>query len=695
MPKITPNLKTPPNPSKKVLEYNNAENVYHEQVLSLINNALAERERGRIEFDGRGFSDYDTKNIELDLAYVEPAKNAQDVRIVSGITRQKTHTSVSVAKQYDFDVEYQVFDKDDEMLQELAKGLDIILEKVNQAQDWRDKRTTVYRGMVSRGTYFTMEVQDFIRKKRKSNLTQNALGDLNASWEDRWSKPEVEFRTVEIDPKLVILGDMNEGELERQPFIALGMDMTYLEAESLFGTWDRFKFVPEAEDEVSLSGGGDAFASYRDNYKLGKELKTGRVEVVYFMRNLRMGNELAIYLNGVAMLPIKFTEKKNEAGNTVYDFSGFPLTALSRSGEYPLVDWHLHRIPKFAYSKGQPAETKFDQDVLDFWMKFMVLKAYRSINPALGNKSGQQIRGEDISPGKIVSNLRKDDLFTLLPPEMIQGITAGEFSMAEFLKKEVDEKTLSREFDGQVLNQHQTATQFMENKKAQLVKLGALIDGIVRGEAKRAKLILKNSIIPFWFDAKGANTKDKKIGKGVASVFKSFTMDKDDRDGKYSADIMLATETDNINSFDVLSEEEKQFDLTGKKTKMMVIKPSDLDLVNMTFYANVKPRDRDNNALQIMLNDQSIAMAKNLFGTAVDDEKAQTRFAHTRGDSHSEWFHEQGTDMEMMLAKATGGLQGQADEGANGTRQGMRPTSAEGGLNPASLTPPLQAQLQK
>lgn len=686
---VTQQSSTVPHKPKELV-YEEYEKQYHTDVLNLVSNALAERERPRKEFNDMGFSEQDEYNVKLDLAYVPPAKSKNDIRLVSGLTREKTTTLVSVAKSNDFDTEFVAFDKDDNILFDLADTATDLVEKTNQLEKWRDNRGTVYRGMCSRGTYYTMEVQEFPAKAYKSPVSMMNMGKMNVDWEDRTRKGKVEFRTIEIDPRMVVLGNVREMDIRRQPFIALGRVISEAEARNMFGGWDRFKYVPLKAGEVNYAGseGQDVFSYYQEHYKLGDTLSEGDVELLYFMRSLPYGNELAIYLNGVGMLPVK--RRGYDAETSRYQVSGFPLTTISASGEYPLVDWQYERIPGLFYSKAQPAKTKFDQDVLDFWIKFITKKAIRSINPTLGNRSGQVISNQDLQPSNIISNIRKDDLFTILPPEMIQGVTNGEFSFMEMMKKEVDEKTLSREFDGQTMNQHQTATQFMENKKAQLIKLGAMLDGIIRGEARRAELRLMNSIIPYWLKSDKANKNSRKmeVGRAVAEIYDSYTVDKEGRDGKYNSMIGVAEDISKLSPYDVLAQQELDLKRTGKKSKITLIQPDKIDFVRTLFYVNVKPRERDNNALQRMLFDQDVATAKNLFGPQVtNDEALKVKFAQIRGDNYDTWFKEQGLDQEQAMADAMSGM--------DANPQATMGSQPNGGLNPASATPPSQLALQQ
>lgn len=672
---------------KKELVYTEAEKQYHTDVLQMINNGKAQREMPRKEFNDMGYSEQDEQNIRLDLAYVPPAKDKYDIRIVSGLTREKTNTAVAIAKSYDFDTTFMAYDKDDAIITELGDAATDLVEKSNQLEYWRETRTTTYRGMVARGTYFTMEVQEFPTKSYKTNIKLGDLGKMNVSWDDRPRKGKVKFRTVEIDPRMVILGDLGQTDLEKQPWIAIGRIVSEGEARSLFGAWDRFNMVPFRNGVINYPGGDvDVLTEYKDKYAVTDVLTEGQCEILYFMRSLPFGNEVAIYLNGVAMLPVK--EKGQDKETMRYKVSGFPLTSISRSGEYPIVDWHFERIPGFFYSKGNPAKTKFDQDVLDFWWKFVTKKAIRSINPTLGNKSGQSISNEELQAGKMISNIRKDDIFAILPPELIQGITNGEVTMMEMLKKEIDEKTSTPQMSGQSGDQYQTATAFNENQKAQLLRLGALVDGIIKGEMRRADLRLRNSIIPFWMSKEDKEMRPQKIAQATVEIYDSFTVGKEGRDGKYNSVVNVATvpqmdkEAQEDFGYELMAAEDKQEKETGEKAKYTFLDPDQIDFLRTLFYVTVKPRERDNNALQRMLFDADVVAAKNMFGPdKTNDEALKVKFAQIRGDDYDTWFKDQGMDPDAAMSQAMQGI-------SNAPAQA-------GGMNAASGTPPAQLALAK
>jgi hypothetical protein len=255
----------------------------------------------------------------------------------------------------------------------------------------------------------------------------------------------------------------------------------------------------------------------------------------------------------------------------------------------------------------------------------------------------------------------------------------------EMLKKEIDEKTMSREFSGETLNQHQTATQFMENKKAQLMKLGALVDGIIRGEKRRAELRLQNSIIPYWLSKHDKQSRKQTIGEAVLDIYDTFTVDKEGRDGKFNSVISVATIPENTDPFELMAKEDKEEKYEGKRNKYTYLDPDQIDFVRTLFYVNVKPRERENNAMQRMMFDNDVITAKNMFGPeSTNDESLKVKFAQIRGDDYETWFKEQGMEMEDALTTAM--------QGAGQAQQGQVPQM--GGANTSNVAPPAQLALQ-
>ena len=403
------------------------------------------------------------------------------------------------------------------------------------------------------------------------------------------------------------------------------------------------------------------------------------------MRSLDYGNELAIYCNGVAMLPIKNLGQTDNG----YRTSGFPLTVWSRSGEYPIVDWQFERIPNFFYSKGSATKTRFDQEITDFFWKYMTQKALLAVKPPLSNMTGMTITEKMLQPGTITADIPADKLMSFLPKELVQGIGNGDISALNLMKGIMGEKTVSSSFQGGLQQQYVTAQQFSESQKAQLRQLGALVDGIVRGEKRRADLLLRNSILPFWvskqdYDGELRRSESEAIVEGVAEVYKTFTVDKGNSAGKYRSVIKVGS-VKNADSLDIMSMEDSQEKVSGIKNRYKYVDPDKLDFMRTLFYYETVPSERDNDVATRTIADSETAMLLNLFPNDVDKQKLKERWAESRKKPFSEFFLDATTpDLASISQGATGTIQQNMQAGG----------SPNGGFNPASLVPPSSLALK-
>lgn len=684
------NASSRPIPMGKVLEYTPEELQYNYDALRLVRNARDRRNQASVYYDWMTYDELYEHNERIALAAVEPAKNKNDVRLNPGITAEKIITAVSLSLSYNFDTVVRAFDQNDEFLRELSKASTDLIYKSNKMELWEQQRGLTYKGMCTHGTFYTLEQQDFPIRNVKSKITFDKFGSMDVTWDDKPRKKSVKFHTVNLDPRMVIVGDNKQNNLKKQPFLAIARVVPEAEARNMFGTFDRWEYVPLRDNSIYLGNTEeDVFKKYLNDYAVSDTLQEGYVEIVYFMRSLDYGNELQIYCNGTAMLPVKSRGQKDGR----YKISAFPLTAWSRSGEYPITDWHLERTPNYFYSKGFPAKTRFDESIVTFFFRYMVEKALRSINPTLINNTGINLTRDMLAPGKMLTDIPEDHLKTLMPAELIQGISNGEVSMLNLIKETIDSKTMTREFQGQSTNPYQTAVQFTEQQKSQLMKLGSLVDGIIRGEMLRADLRLRNSIIPYWYskqdyDGKTKKSRSEQVGKAVAQIYDTFSVERSE-DGVKTNSVVNITDisTDSPDGFDIMAREERESKESGVNNRYIFLDPDKLDFMNTLFYYTVKPNERDNDQFIRTQTDGDIATAINMFGQEVDMQKLKERFARSRNDNYEDWF----TNEEF-----TPDLLGAGMDGGQDIRQMMQPGSVAqpGGMNPASNVPPDQANLQ-
>jgi hypothetical protein len=660
------------------LELSEAEKQYHNDVLPLLRQWRDNRDKARKEWNDMTYPAWLAMCRETQLAYVAAREKDDEIRLNSGLTRQKISTEVDVVLTQNFETKAKAFDKDDVFIDNLGDVLSDMKLKADQIEQWMDVRRTIYEGMSTYGSYYTLQLTKFVTEVRKTGVSMEDFGKLDITWNETPKKSKPHFVTVPLESSMVLFPDMREPDVQKQVGLVIARIIPDGEARSRYGSFARWSYVPTRQTMTSVSELSELMTTYRSDYSVSQSLGEGEVEEVIFMRSLPFGNELMIYLNGIPMLPVMSDGKKDKRTGRL-QVSGFPLTSWSASGKYPVVKWDKVRIPNFAIARGTPGDSQFDQETLDTWIKLVFEKALRSIKPPMGNRSGVRITSDMIKSGKIVSQIRKDDIFSILPPELVQGVTSGEFSFYEMMKKELDEKTSTREFAG-LGGKTQTATEFTENRKSQLLRFSALIDGVIRGEKDRADLIVKNQVLPFWCNPKYAPNqqdseelnkgkkviKTKQEGEKKNKPFKTITVNKTDG-AENSANIIDIGKSDATSND--LYRREKMEAREGKKNKYITFDPDAFDFMNTLLYWDAKPTERDNDTLQLLTFKQNIVDGMNMFGIQpAGNEKLKKRWAMMTDEDYDTWF------VGDELQQALGGIEGE--------------TPNMGGLNPASMTPP-------
>ena len=665
----------------KAVELSEAEKQYHNDVLPLLRQMRDNRDKARKEWNDMRYPAWLNMCRETQLAYVPPKQNNDDIQLNSGLSRQKISTEVDVVLTQNFDTRAKAYGKDDVFIDHLGDVLSDLKSKADEMERWIDNRRTVYEGMSTYGSYYTLQLTRFVTDVKKTNVALKDFGKLNIQWNETPKNSRPTFLTVPLESSMVLFSDMREPDIQKQPVVAIARIITDADARSRYGSFDRWVNVPTRQAMSQTNELSELMTTYKSDYSVSQVLAEGEVEEVIFMRSVPYGNELMIYLNGIPMLPVLSQGKKDEKTGRL-DVSGFPLTSWSASGKYPVVKWDKVRLPNFAIARGTPGDSQFDQETLDTWIKLVFEKALRSIKPPMGNRSGVRITSDMIRSGKIVSQIRKDDIFSILPPELVQGVTNGEFSFYEMMKKELDEKTSTREFAG-LGGKTQTATEFTENRKSQLLRFSALIDGVIRGEKDRADLIVKNQVIPFWCKPEYAVNpeyaeelnKGKKViqnksedGENKKKPFRTVTVNKADGEER-SANVINIGESDETSND--IYRREKLEEKEGKRNKYINFNPEMYDFMNTLLYWDAKPSEKDNDTLELLQFKQNIADGVNLFGIQpATNEKLKKRWSMMTNEDYDTWFNT--TD---EIQQALGGIEG-----------GQVPN--QGGLNPASMTPP-------
>ena len=116
----------------KTIELTDAEKQYHNDVLPLLRQWRDNRDKARKEWNDMTYPQWLEMCRETQLAYVEARKKDDEIRLNSGLTRQKISTEVDVVLTQNFDTKAKAFDKDDVFIDHLGDVLSDMKLKTDQ-----------------------------------------------------------------------------------------------------------------------------------------------------------------------------------------------------------------------------------------------------------------------------------------------------------------------------------------------------------------------------------------------------------------------------------------------------------------------------------------------------------------------------------------------------------------------------------
>lgn len=655
--------------------------------------ARDERDMPRDEFDGMGFLQYYDTLKKADDQYVAPRKNKQDTSINVGTIRDKDTSLVEYAQKYDFEPVAQVYDDEDESLEEVAETMEDMIRKSFMLEDAKIKGKLIARSMVAFGTALVedMWVERWTTEKDFGTGKVN-LGSLTTSWTDKKVKTYDGCQMKLWDFRKCYFGDIRKFFMngpQGQPYFFTVEYESYDVVKTLFGDWDRWKYVPtyvQYSSEVLSSqnfGMGWTLRPISDNY----------VEIIRYYDPI--ANEFAITLNGVDMLPIQ--QKKIQQDNQEKTLiSAFPLTAVSPSGVIPFSKFDLEPMHEFAYSKSQPGKMRILGDIENMWLKLILIMMKQKAKPTMGNKSGKQFGEEITEPAQIINDVREGDLFPILPNYL--GATTADFSFYELLKKELAKNSVEDAWQG-IDNQgsEMTATQDLNNMKSQSLKVAAMFDGLVFGWTQMYWLRNYN-ITKNW--TKPIDVQIDVVRKVIENKYRTVTVPTTGENGGAATKKIIFTKNtpQRENGKPTLEDSQdlhqRELDYkkdNGKEIILTEMHPELLATMKLNWYYCCIPVLNETDPLAYMMFAKQLGDAINAFGPeALQVKKLKYKFAKMTGMDFDTWFlseqEMQQKAIEMAQAQAEANPAGVAGGGvapkintytSHGAQPGSRPTIAK------------------
>lgn len=645
------------------------------------------RDLPHTEFDDMGFLVYYEMLKKADDQYVAPRKNKQDTSINLGTIRDKDTSLVEYAMRYDFEPVAQVYDENDESLEELAETGEDLVKKSKQLEAYRDKAKLIYRSMVSFGTALVEEAYVERWTIEKTFGKGAKIGSDKATWTEKMVKTYDGCQAKLWDLRKCYPGDIRKFFMngpQGQPFFYTVEYESYDVTKQIYGDWERFENVPK---EVVMTPELAAATSYSSWWTL-RPISQYYCEIVRYYDPI--ANEFAITINGVDMLPIMEAEVTADDGSKKTYVSGFPLTAISPSGAIPFAKFDLEPMHDFFYSKSQPAKMRVLGDIENMIMKLFIGMFKQKAKPTMGNKSGRMFGEEATDPATVINDIRDGDLFPILPN--FQGAQPADYSFYELIKKNMDQNSIERSFQGTDSQpQDETATKTLTEAKAQSLKVASLIDGIISGENQLAWLRIYN-IAANWTKPvameidtfRDSITKQEK--KGLSPKYRSVTLPTEIEGGQKATKKIVFTKntarggkTKLDQSQSVHQEElDAMKENNGTEIRITYLHPELFATMPLIWSFNTVAVPNGSDPLSYVIFAKQIVDAQTFFGPdSLNVKKLKHKFAAKTGEDFDTWFLG-----EQELAQKQ-----QAAEAANAatTMAGGAPSSAPGAAVPSPV----------
>lgn len=606
---------------KTAVPYSDKEFAYRGYLARRLDLALRQKQATYAEINDQTPDEWYDSNAKAGNGYNPPKQNEEDTRIVTGTTQEKGSTLLSAVLNYNLEPNIQAFDKNNLEYIELGENMEDLVRKSREIEKYDRKRPLIYKELFDQGTVYVEEVdvQKFHTEKKMKNKDWKVGGidPERISWTKKLKKLYSECEVNLLAGNQVYLGNFREFFMENQPYVFTREVIPYSLAKSLYQDWARFDYVPRtASSFQSLEV--DEYG-YRD-WSV-QTVEAEMVEVIKYQDSPL--NEFQIILNGVMMLPIEF-----------------PLTEISPSGEYTMAKGDVEPISRwFAISKSIPAKTKVDQGILDETYRLILLTMRKSFMPPMANNTNKVLSRKVLFPGKITRDI---DVTKFLPiGEKNDGVTPSQFAFFQLLKQIIDEKSVSPVFSGDVQKGNATATQIIEMKKQQMMKLGLTIWGVISLEEQLAKLRLHN-LLSVW--TRKIDERMDPIRQQLTDIYRTVSVKSNFEDGRKGTKIIeFNPELANSLSSEQVEAEEEFLSRKGNPTRKVYLDPEALRNIDMNWYITITPTEKETSELQRVLFVQNIKDAAELFGPqTLNVEHLKHRFSILAGeDPEKFWLRSQ------------------------------------------------------
>lgn len=615
------------------VEYSEKELKCRDEVIRQLNDAYNQRNQTYMEFDDMTYDMWYLANKRAGEAYNKPRKNAAEIKINTGVTREKVNTIVTALMKYNYLSQVVPFDKESVPDMVLGKALEdmIIRSKEMEKVPREQKEADWMREFVSQGNIFILESweEEIELEKKLKNVDIEDISKMKWTEKEKLNKFA---NSVMIPGPNVYLGNIRERHMDNQPFFGIREELPYSVAMQRWGKWGRWKNVPRKVVRVLHDQGQQL---YQDWNMIAVDQDV--VEVVRYY-NL-VTNTYQILLNGVMMLP-----------------PGFPLSYLIGVNKSPLVKADGEPIPNFAYSRGISAKNKFNQETLDEFYRLIVLGFRQTRTPAMSNMTGKILNKSIFNPATVHKNIDVEKLKPILPQG---GVNASEFEIFKLVQNTMSQSSISPVFEGQQTPGEQTAKEIEVLQSQSLMRLGFIMVGRLLLEDQLAERRLYNCLA-HW---------TKEQDAGITSIHKSIyrmSVESTFEDGKRGQHVIEFVEGDVPQPEQVMAETEMMKKRWGGEFRKTYIDARKMRSTRYRFDINTIPTDKEVSQLKSMVEMESLERMMAMFPESINRPYLQERMAFLQKLDGKKLFNQNSTVPEMPMAEGRMSEDGRSPQGTKG-----------------------------
>jgi hypothetical protein len=645
------------------VEYSDIELNQRSVIIEEARHAADQKRQKYIDLDDMDYESWYYKAKKNAQAYIKPKENEEDVQVVTGTTREKGNTIVSTLLSFNLECDIMAYDEDNNENRELGNAVEKLVRKSRELElpRYEVKRPMVYGELINQGNVFVIESWDefSIPEKELEKMDWSEEVQLDKiKWKEKLGKLYSFCNSSILTGLEVFPGNIRQPFMELQPYFITRKVLTYSQTKAMFGSWERFKYVPKQLQTGTLTNELVSTVAYDDFQMI--ETETDLIEwIVYYNK---WTNEYQIMLNGVLMLPV-----------------GFPMSALNGVCEYPISKGDGEMIgANFFFSRGIGAKTRMDQAMLDEFFKMMIIKTRKSYKPPIANKGNYNVGPSIYLPGKIFKNIDADKLQEI---GTNNGVTVAEFNMTQFVKEVIDNKSITPVMEGQTPGKQATARQLIMQKEQSMTKLGGVMLGVINLEQRMAWLRIYN-ILSHWTDAIDSKVMTTRDGvKKMTDVYRTISVSDTIENGREGEKIIDLTEDVPPPSI-VKAEEDVLSKVKGKPIRKVYINPKMLKNLKYSWQVTITPTEKNTDDLKAAMYEEFLQKVFTLFmpaGKMPNMDYLADRFAQVNDEDPDQVWQQQQAAQPIGMPTQAEQPQGQIP--AQMAQQGAQKPSLNSVLN--------------